>query len=160
VLTVTATRNERRGLQPEKRGRQDCWRGADHAGNVHVSTVTLALLEAAFCQVAGATPTVRVRADGAFFPIDTNHELSSKTAPSTRIAARLTQPLKNRLSGTGVTVVSRRECGQRSFAMARRDGPGRDVHRHSPTGARRPSAQCTCFRCTATVTKVLVTTLR
>jgi hypothetical protein len=70
------------GYNPKKRGRpsylpllcfegrtQDCWEGNYQAGNVHVTTVTLPLLERAFAKLPEPTPPVRVRADAAFYDL-------------------------------------------------------------------------------------------
>jgi len=159
------------GYNPKKRGRpsylpllccegrtQDCWEGSYHAGNVHVSTVTLALLERAFAKLPEATPPVRVRADGAFF----DHkiiEFIEQNRAFYAIAARLTQPLKNRLPGlryrrvaSGVWAAEFRYCpqgwpGPRRFIVIRRLVP------------EEPSAQLHLFQMRGYSYQVLVTNL-
>ncbi len=79
VLTVYG-RQERAeiGYNPKKRGRpsylpllcfegrtQDCWEGSYHPGNVHVSTVTIPLLQCAFAKLPKPSEPVRLRADAA-----------------------------------------------------------------------------------------------
>jgi len=159
------------GYNPKKRGRpsylpllccegrtQDCWEGSYHAGNVHVSTVTLALLERAFAKLPEATPQVRVRADGAFF----DHkiiEFIEQNRAFYAIAARLTHPLKNRLPGlryrrvaSGVWAAEFRYCpqgwpGPRRFIVIRRLVP------------EEPSAQLHLFQMRGYSYQVLVTNL-
>ncbi len=159
------------GYNPKKRGRpsylpllccegrtQDCWEGSYHAGNVHVSTVTLALLERAFAKLPEATPPVRVRADGAFF----DHkiiEFIEQNRAFYAIAARLTQPLKNRLPGlryrrvaSGVWAAEFRYCpqgwpGPRRFIVIR------------PLVPEEPSAQLHLFQMRGYSYQVLVTNL-
>lgn len=148
VLTVYG-RQERAavGYNPKKRGRpsylpllcfegrtQDCWEGSYHAGNVHVSTVTLALLERAFAKLPEPIPPVRVRADGAFFDHKIIEFIEQKRA-FYAIVARLTHPLKSRLSGLryrrvspGVWAAEFRYCphgwpGPRRFVVIRRPVP-------------------------------------
>jgi len=125
---------------------------------VHVSTVTLALLERAFAKLPEATPPVRVRADGAFF----DHkiiEFIEQNRAFYAIAARLTQPLKNRLPGlryrrvaSGVWAAEFRYCpqgwpGPRRFIVIRRLVP------------EEPSAQLHLFQMRGYSYQVLVTNL-
>ena len=139
VLTVYG-RQERAevGYNPKKRGRpsylpllcfegntQDCWEGTYHPGDTHVSTITIPLLERAFAKLPEPIREVRVRADGAFFDHEIVEFIEGKRAFYV-IVARLTRPLKNLLAGLRYAA-SRRECGRRSFDIARRGGPGRDA---------------------------------
>jgi hypothetical protein len=172
VLTVYG-RQERAavGYNPKKRGRpsslpllccegrtQDCWEGSYHAGNVHVSTVTLALLERAFAKLPEATLQLRVRADGAFF----DHkiiEFIEQNRAFYAIVARLTRPLKNRLPG-----LRYRRLAPGVWAAEFRYGP------HGWPGPRRfvvirrpvpeePSAQLHLFQMGGYSYQVLVTNL-
>src|SRR5947209_6316509 len=172
VLTVYGRQEKSAvGYNPKKRGRpsylpllcfegqtQDCWEGSYHAGNVHVSTVTLALLERAFAKLPEATPPVRVRADGAFF----DHkiiEFIEQNRAFYAIAARLTRPLKNRLPGlryrrvaSGVWAAEFRYCpqgwpGPRRFIVIRRLVP------------EEPSSQLHLFQMRGYSYQVLVTNL-
>ncbi|HVH70918.1 MAG TPA: IS1380 family transposase [Candidatus Dormibacteraeota bacterium] len=172
VLTVYG-RQERAavGYNPKKRGRpsympllccegqtQDCWEGSYHAGNVHVSTVTLALLERAFAKLPKPAPRVRVRADGAFFDHKIIEFIEQKRA-GYAIVARLTRPLKNRLAGLryhrvspGVSAAEFRYCpqgwpGPRRFIVIRRPVP------------EEPSAQLHLFQMGGYSYQVLVTNL-
>jgi hypothetical protein len=172
VLTVYG-RQERAavGYNPKKRGRpsylpllcfegrtQDCWEGSYHAGNVHVSTVTLALLERAFAKLPEPIPPVRVRADGAFFDHKIIEFIEQKRA-FYAIVARLTHPLKSRLSGLryrrvspGVWAAEFRYCphgwpGPRRFVVIRRPVP------------EEPSAQLHLFQMGGYTYQVLVSNL-
>jgi hypothetical protein len=159
------------GYSPKKRGRpsylpllcfegwtQDGWEGSYHAGNVHVMTVTLPLLERAFAKLPEPTPRVRVRADGAFY----DHkiiEFIEQNRAFYAIVARLTRPLKNRLSGLryqqvspGVWAAEFRYCphgwpGPRRFVVIRRPVP------------EEPSAQLHLFQMGGYSYQVLVTNL-
>jgi len=159
------------GYNPKKRGRpsylpllccegrtQDCWEGSYHAGNVHVSTVTLALLGRAFAKLPEPTPRVRVRADGAFFDHKIIEFIEQKRACYV-IVARLTRPLKHRLPGlryrriaSGVWAAEFRYCpqgwpGPRRFIVIRRPVP------------EEPSAQLHLFQMGGYSYQVLVTNL-
>jgi hypothetical protein len=172
VLTVYG-RQERAavGYNPKKRGRpsylpllcfegrtQDCWEGSYHAGNVHVTTVTIPLLERAFAKLPEPIPPVRVRADGAFFDHKIIEFIEQKRA-FYAIVARLTRPLKNRLPGLryhrvspGVWAAEFRYCpqgwpGSRRFIVIRRPVP------------EEPSAQLHLFQMGGYSYQVLVTNL-
>jgi hypothetical protein len=172
VLTVYG-RQERAevGYNPKKRGRpsylpllcfegrtQDCWEGSYHAGNVHVLTVTIPLLERAFAKLPEPTGPVRVRADGAFFDHKIIEFIEQKRA-FYAIVARLTRPLKNRLPGlryhrvsSGVWAAEFRYCpqgwpGSRRFIVIRRPVP------------EEPSAQLHLFQMGGYSFQVLVTNL-
>ena len=172
VLTVYG-RQERAevGYNPKKRGRpsylpllcfegrtQDCWEGSYHAGNVHVSTVTIPLLERAFAKLPEPTGPVRVRADGAFFDHKIIEFIEEKRA-FYAVVARLTRPLKNRLAGlryrrvsAGVWAGEFRYCpqgwpGARRFVVIRRPVP------------EEPSAQLHLFQMGGYSYQVLVTNL-
>jgi hypothetical protein len=172
VLTVYG-RQERAavGYNPKKRGRpsylpllcfegrtQDCWEGSYHPGNVHVTTVTIPLLERSFAKLSEPIPSVRVRADGAFFDHKIIEFIEQKRA-FYAIVARLTRPLKNRLPGLhyhrvspGVWAAEFRYgpqgwAGPRRFIVIRRPVP------------EEPSAQLHLFQMGGYSYQVLVTNL-
>jgi len=148
VLTVYGRQQRAAvGYNPKKRGRpsylpllcfeghtQDCWEGSYHSGNVGVTTVTLPLLERAFAKLPKPMPTVRVRADGAFYDHKIIEFIEEKHAFYT-IVAQLTPRLKNRLAGlryrrisAGVWGGEFRYCpqgwsGPRRFVVIRRPVP-------------------------------------
>jgi len=172
VLTVYGRQQRAAvGYNPKKRGRpsylpllcfegrtQDCWEGSYHAGNVHVTTVTLPLLERAFAKLPKPIPPVRVRADGAFYDHKIIEFIEEKRAFYV-IVARLTRPLKNRLVGLryqrvspGVWAAEFRYCphnwpGPRRFVVIRRPVP------------EEPSAQLHLFQMGGYSYQVLVTNL-
>ncbi len=159
VLTVYG-RQERAevGYNPKKRGRpsylpllcfegrtQDCWEGSYHSGNVYVSTVTIPLLERAFAKLPQPSGSVRIRADGAFFDHKIIEFIEEKQA-FYAIVARLTRPLKNRLSGLRYRRVSR-GCGPQSSGIAHKDGRGLVVSSSSAARCRKsPPPSCTFSR--------------
>jgi Transposase DDE domain group 1 len=172
VLTVYGRQEQAEvGYNPKKRGRpsylprlcfegntQDCWEGSYHPGDTHVSTITIPWLECAFAKLPGAIREVRVRADGAFF----DHKIIEFIEGNRgfyAIVARLTRPLKNRLSGrryhglsSGVWAAEFRYCphgwpGPRRFVVIRRPVP------------EEPSAQLHLFRMGGYSYQVLVTNL-
>ena len=172
VLTVYG-RQERAevGYNPKKRGRrsylpllcfegntQDCWEGSYHPGDTHVSTITIPLLERAFAKLPAPLREVRVRADGAFFDHKIIEFIEEKRA-FYAIVARLTHPLKNRLSGlryrrvsSGVWAAEFRYCphgwpGPRRFVVIRRPVP------------EEPSAQLHLFQMGGYSYQLLVTNL-
>jgi Transposase DDE domain group 1 len=172
VLTVYG-RQERAavGYNPKKRGRrsylpllcfegntQDCWEGSYHPGDTHVSTVTIPLLERAFAKLPEAIREVRVRADGAFFDHKIIEFIEEKRGFYV-IVARLTRPLKSRLSGlryrrvaSGVWAAEFRYCphgwpGLRRFVVIRRPVP------------EEPSAQLHLFQMGGYTYQALVTNL-
>jgi hypothetical protein len=159
------------GYNPKKRGRpsylpllcfegktQDCWEGSYHPGDTHVSTITIPLLERAFAKLPEAIREVRVRADGAFFDHEIVEFIEEKHA-FYAIVARLTRPLKNRLSGlryrrvsSGVWAAEFQYCpqgwpGPRRFVVIRRPVP------------EEPSAQLHLFQMGGYSYQVLVTNL-
>jgi hypothetical protein len=172
VLTVYGHQQQAEvGYNPKKRGRpsylpllcfegqtQDCWEGSYHAGNIHVTTVTIPLLKQAFAKLPESTGPVRVRADGAFFDHKIIEFIEEKRAFYT-IVARLTRPLKSRLSGlryrrvsSGVWAAEFRYCpqgwpGARRFVVIRRPVP------------EEPSAQLHLFKMGGYSYQVLVTNL-
>ncbi len=172
VLTVYGRQEKSAvGYNPKKRGRpsylpllcfegrtQDCWEGSYHAGNVHVSTVTIPLLERAFVKLPQPRGPVRVRADGAFFDHKIIEFIEGKGA-FYAIVARLTRPLKNRLPGlryrrvsAGVWTAEFRYCpqgwpGPRRFVVVRRPVP------------EEPSAQLHLFQMGGYSYQVFVTNL-
>jgi hypothetical protein len=172
VLTVYG-RQERAevGYKPKKRGRpsylpllcfegntQDCWEGSYHPGDTHVSTITIPLLERAFPKLPASIREVRVRADAAFFDHEIIEFIDGKGA-FYAIVARLTRPLKNRLSGlryrrvsSGVWAGEFEYCprgwpGLRRFVVIRRPVP------------EEPSAQLTLFQMGGYSYQALVTNL-
>ena len=172
VLTVYG-RQERAQVayNPKKRGRpsylplhclegntQDCWEGSYHPGATHVSTITIPLLERAFPKLPDSIREVRVRADAAFFDHKIIEFIEAKRA-FYAIVARLTRPLKSRLSGLryrrvspGVWAGEFRYCpqgwlGPRRFVVIRRPVP------------EEPSAQLTLFQMGGYSYEALVTNL-
>jgi Transposase DDE domain group 1 len=172
VLTVYG-RQERAsvGYNPKKRGRpsylpllciegntRDCWEGSYHPGNTSASAITIPLLERAFAKLPVVIREVRVRADGAFFDHKIIEFIEGKHAFYT-IVARLSQPLKNRLSGlryqrisSGVWAAAFRYRpqgwpGRRRFVVIRRPVP------------EEPSAQLHLFQLGGYSYQVLVTNL-
>ncbi len=172
VLTVYGHQEQAEvGYNPKKRGRpsylpllcfegntQDCWEGSYHPGDTHVSTITIPLLEHAFAKLPEPIREVRVRADGAFFDHKIVDFIEGKRA-FYAIVARLTRPLKNRLSGlryrrisSGVWAAEFRYCphgwpGPRRFVAIRRPVP------------EEPSAQLHLFQMGGYSYQVLVTNL-
>ncbi len=148
VLTVYGHQERAEvGYNPTKRGRrsylpllcfegstQDCWEGTYHPGDTSVSTITIPLLERAFAKLPERIREVRVRADGAFFDHEIIECIEEKKGLYV-IVARLTRPLKNRLSGlryrrisSGVWAAEFRYCphgwpGPRRFVVIRRPVP-------------------------------------
>jgi len=156
---------------PKKRGRpsylpllcfegntQDCWEGSYHPGATHVSAITIPLLEHAFPKLPASIREVRVRADAAFFDHEIVEFIEGKRA-FYAIVARLTRPLKSRLSGlryhrisSGVWAAEFRYCphgwpGPRRFVVIRRPVP------------EEPSAQLTLFQVGGYTYQALVTNL-
>lgn len=172
VLTVYGRQQRAAvGYNPKKRGRpsylpllcfegntQDAWEGSYHPGDTHVSTITIPLLERAFAKLPEAIWEVRVRADGAFYDHKIIEFIEGKGA-FYAIVARLTRPLKNRLSGLryhrvspGVWATEFRYCpqgwpGPRRFVVIRRPVP------------EEPSAQLHLFQMGGHSYQVLVTNL-
>jgi hypothetical protein len=172
VLTVYGHQERAEvGFNPKKHGRpsylpllclegetQDCWEGSYHPGNTHVSTITVPMLERAFAKLPQAIREVRVRADGAFFDHKIIEFIEQKHW-SYAIVARLTGPLKARLSGlryqrisSGVWAAEFRYCpqgwpGTRRFVVVRRPVP------------EEPSAQLHLFQMGGYSYQVLVTDL-
>jgi hypothetical protein len=172
VLTVYGHQERAEvGYNPKKRGRpsylpllcfegrtQDCWEGSYHAGNVYASTVAIPLLERAFAKLPQPVGPVRVRADTGFFDHKIIEFIEGKRG-FYAIVARLTRPLKHRLSGLryrrvspGVWAAELRYCpqswpGPRRFVVIRRPVP------------EEPSAQLTLFQMGGYSYQVLVTNL-
>ena len=172
VLTVYGHQERAKvGYNPKKRGRpsylpllcfegrtQDCWEGSYQPGNVHVSTITIPLLERAFVKLSRPVRELRVRADGAFFDHKIIEFIEEKHAFYV-IVARLTRPLKNRLPGLGyqpmspgVSAAEFWYCpqgwpGSRRFVVIRRPVP------------EEPSAQLHLFQMGGYSYQVLVTNL-
>src|SRR5437879_350009 len=172
VLTVYGHQERAEvGYNPKKRGRpsylpllcfegrtQDCWEGSYHAGNVYASTVAIPLLELAFAKLPQPVGPVRVRADAGFFDHKIIEFIEGKRG-FYAIVARLTRPLKHRLSGLryrrvspGVWAAELRYCpqswpGPRRFVVIRRPVP------------EEPSAQLTLFQMGGYSYQVLVTNL-
>jgi len=172
VLTVYGRQEQAQvAYNPKKRGRpsylsllclegntQDCWEGSYHPGATHVSTVTIPLLERAFPRLPDPIREVRVRADAAFFDHKIVEFIEGKRA-FYAIVARLTRPLKSRLSGLryrrvapGVGAGEFQYCpqgwpGLRRFVVIRRPVP------------EEPSAQLTLFQRGGYSYQALVTNL-
>ncbi len=172
VLTVYG-HQERAGVgyNPKKRGRpsylpllclegntQDCWEGSYHPGDTHVSTVTIPLLERAFPKLPAPIREVRVRADAAFFDHEIVRFIEGKGA-SYAIVARLTRPLKNRLSGLRYRRVSSGVwAGELQYCPQGWPGPRRFVVIRRPV-PEEPSAQLTLFQMGGYSYQALVTNL-
>jgi hypothetical protein len=172
VLTVYG-RQERAevGYNPKKRGRpsylpllcfegntQDCWEGSYHPGDTHVSTITIPLFERAFPKLPASIREVRVRADAAFFDHEIVRFIEGKRA-FYAIVARLTQPLKNRLSGLRYRQVSSGVwAGEFQYCPQGWPGPRRFVviRRRVPE---EPSAQLTLFQMGGYTHQAFVTNL-
>jgi hypothetical protein len=172
VLTVYGRQEHAAvGYNPKKRGRPSylpllcfegntryCWEGTYHPGDTHVSTITIPLLERAFPKLPASIREVRVRADAAFFGHEIVRFIEGKRA-FYAIVARLTRPLKNRLSGlryrrvsSGVWAGEFPYCpqgwpGTRRFVVIRRPVP------------EEPSAQLTLFQMGGYSYQALVTNL-
>jgi hypothetical protein len=172
VLTVYGHQERAEvGYNPKKRGRpsylallclegntQDAWEGSYHPGDTHVSTITIPLLEQAFPKLPAAIREVRVRADSAFYDHKIIEFIEGKRA-FYAIVARLTRPLKNRLSGlryrqvaSGVWAGEFQYCprgwpGARRFVVIRRPVP------------EEPSAQLSLFQMGGYTYQALVTNL-
>ena len=132
-----------------KDGRRTVGKGATYAGNVHVLTVTIPLLERAFAKLPQPRGAVRLRADGAFFDHKIIEFIEGKSA-FYLIVARLTRPLKNRLPGlryrrvsAGVWRAEFQYCpqgwpGPRRFVVIRGpvpEEPSAQLHLSWPAGA-------------------------
>ena len=98
------------GYNPKQRGRRsylpllcfdgvtrDVWAGSLHAGNTHVTSVTLPLLGEAWAKLPPTAREVRARADGAFFDHKLVEWLEARGARYV-IVARLTAPIQHRVS--------------------------------------------------------------
>jgi hypothetical protein len=172
VLTVYG-RQERAQVayNPKKRGRpsylpllclegntQDCWEGSYHPGATHVSTITIPLLERAFPKLPDSIREVRVRADAAFFDHKIIEFIEGKRA-FYAIVARLTQPLKSRLSGVRYRRVSPGVwAGEFQYCPQGWPGPRRFVVIRRPV-PQEPSAQLTLFQMGGYSYEALVTNL-
>jgi len=172
VLTVYG-RQERAPVayNPKKRGRpsylpllclegntQDCWEGSYHAGATHVSTITIPLLERAFPKLPDSIREVRVRADAAFFDHKIVEFIEGKRA-FYAIVARLTRPLKSRLSGLRYRRVSPGVwAGEFQYCPQGWPGPRRFVVIRRPV-PEEPSAQLTLFQMGGYSYEALVTHL-
>ena len=172
VLTVYS-RQERAevGYNPKKRGRpsylsllcfegntQDCWEGGYHPGDTHVSTITIPLLEHAFPKLPNSIREVRVRADAAFFDQEIVRFIEGKRACYV-IVARLTRPVKNRLSGLRYRrVASGVWAGEFQYCPHGWPGPRRFVVIRRPV-LEEPSAQLTLFQMGGYSYQALVTNL-
>jgi hypothetical protein len=172
VLTVYG-RQERAQVayNPKKRGRpsylpllcfegntQDCWEGSYHPGRTHVSTITVPLLEQAFRKLPVPIRAVRVRADSAFYDHEIIEFIEGKRA-FYALVARLTRPLKNRLSGLRYhRVASRVWAAEFEYCPLRWPGPRRFVVIRRPV-PEEPSAQLTLFQMGGFTYQALVTNL-
>jgi hypothetical protein len=156
---------------PKKRGRpsylpllclegntQDCWEGSYHPGATHVSTITIPLLERAFPKLPDSIREVRVRADAAFFDHKIVEFIEGKRA-FYAIVARLTRPLKSRLSGLRYRRVSPGVwAGEFQYCPQGGPGPRRFVVIRRPV-PEEPSAQLTLFQMGGYSYEALVTNL-
>jgi hypothetical protein len=172
VLTVYG-RQERAQVayNPKKRGQpsylpllclegntQDCWEGSYHPGATHVSTITIPLLERAFPKLPDSIREVRVRADAAFFDHEIVEFIEGKRA-FYAIVARLTRPVKSRLSGLRYRRVSPGVwAGEFQYCPQGWPGPRRFVVIRRPV-PEEPSAQLTLFQMGGYSYEALVTNL-
>jgi len=172
VLTVYG-RQERAevGYNPKKRGRpsylpllcfegntQDCWEGSYHPGDTHVSTITIPVLERAFPKLPASIREVRVRADAAFFDHEIIEFIEGKRA-CYAVVARLTPPMKSRLSGLRYRrVASGVWAGEFQYCPRGWPGPRRFVVIRRPV-PEEPSAQLTLFQMGGYSYQALVTNL-
>ncbi|HZP00399.1 MAG TPA: IS1380 family transposase [Terriglobia bacterium] len=172
VLTVYG-RQERAQVayNPKKRGQpsylpllclegntQDCWEGSYHPGATHVSTITIPLLERAFPKLPDSIREVRVRADAAFFDHEIVEFIEGKRA-FYAIVARLTRPVKSRLSGLRYRRVSPGVwAGEFQYCPQGWPGPRRFVVIRRPV-PEEPSAQLTLFQMGDYSYEALVTNL-
>ena len=159
------------GYNPRKRGRpsylpllcfeantQDCWEGSYHPGDTHVSTITIPLLERAFPKLPASIRDVRVRADSAFYDHEIIEFIEGKRA-FYAILARLTRPLKNRLSELRYHRVSSGVwTGEFPYCPLGWPGPRRFVVIRRPV-PEEPSAQLTLFQMGGYTYQTLVTNL-
>lgn len=99
------------GYNPQKHGRpsyhplvcfngmtKDYWHGALRPGDAHTATGVLDFLEASFAKIPPSVTVTIIRADKGFFDHKTVEYLESKHALFV-IVARLTPPIKRKLSG-------------------------------------------------------------
>jgi hypothetical protein len=106
------------GYNPKKKGRpsyhpllcfngisKDFWHGELRPGNVHTATGTIDLLKASFSKVPNSVKRVFIRADKGFFDHKIVEYIESKRA-FFAIVARLTKPIKRKLSGLSYRVFS------------------------------------------------------
>ncbi len=106
------------GYNPKKRGRpsyhpllcfngmtKDFWHGELRPGNAHTAAGAIELLEASFAKIPPSVKRVFVRADKGFFDHKAALYLESKKAFFV-IVARLTKPIKRKLSGLSYHVHS------------------------------------------------------
>jgi len=172
VLTVYGRQQRAQvAYNPKKRGRpsylpllclegntQDCWEGSYHPGATHVSTITIPLLERAFPKLPDSIREVRVRADAAFFDHKIIEFIEGKRA-FYAIVARLTRPLKSRLSGLRYRRVSLGVwAGEFQYCPQGWSGPRRFVVIRRPV-PEEPSAQLTLFQMGGCSYEALVTNL-
>jgi len=172
VLTVYGRQEHAEvGYNPKKRGRpsylpllcfegntQDCWEGSYHPGDTHVSTITIPLLERAFPKLPASIREVRVRADSAFYDHEIIEFIEGKGA-FYAIVARLTRPLKSRLSGLRYHRVSSGVwAGEFAYFPRGWPGPRRFVVIRRPV-PEEPSAQLTLFQMGGYTYQALVTNL-
>ena len=172
VLTVYGRQEQAEvGYNPKKRGRpsylpllcfegktQDCWEGSYHPGDTHVSTITIPLLDCAFAKLPQPIREVRVRADAAFFDHEIVRFIEGKRA-FYAIVARLTRPLKNRLSGLRYRRVSPGVwAGEFPYCPQGWPGPRRFVVIRRPV-PEEPSAQLTLFQMGGYTYQAFVTNL-
>ncbi len=123
------------GFNPKKRGRpsylpllcfdgstRDVWAATFHPGNTHVSSITLPLLAEAWAKLPRTIREVRVRADAAFFDHKIIEALEGRGAEYV-VAARLTQPIKRRLTTLRYHRISG-DVAAAEFSYQPQDWPG------------------------------------
>jgi hypothetical protein len=107
------------GYNPIKRGRpsyhpllcfdgitKDCIHAELRSGNTYTSSGTTSLLEASFAKIPKTVKRVYIRADKGFYAHDIIEKIEAHTAILFTIAAKLTSPIKRRLSSLRYHMVS------------------------------------------------------
>lgn len=161
----------RRGYNPKKRGRlsyhpllcfeglsRDYWAGELRPGDVHTAGGAVELLEACFARLPSDARRVDIRGDKGFYDRKIVTALEARRAGFV-IVARLTRPLKARLSGLRYTEHRGRvETAEFEYQPHRWPQPYRFVVIRRPL-AEDPSAQLTLFTVKRHTYQVLVTNL-
>ena len=161
----------RRGYNPSKRGRlsyhplvcfeglsRDYWAGELRPGDAHTAQGAVELLETCFARLPTDARRVDVRGDKGFYDRKIIEALEARKAGFV-IVARLTRPLKARLSGPHYTLHRGRvETAEFQYQPHQWSRPYRFVVIRRPL-AEDPSAQLTLFTVKRYTYQVLVTNL-